>query len=73
MRRVEITRTGDASIADQLAEMREWLETEGIEPIDLEPLHIIGALVRFRASFATAAEAERFRQAFDEAGAFASG
>ena len=73
MRRVEITRTGDASIAEQLAEMRDWLRDEGIEPIELEPLHILGALVRFRASFAAPEEADRFCAAFDEAGALATG
>jgi hypothetical protein len=66
MRRIEITRTGDASIADQLSEMRAWLRSAGIEPLQLEPLRILGALVSFHASFATAAEAERFRQRFDE-------
>lgn len=71
MRRVEIIRTGDASIADQLAEMRLWLELEGIEPIELEPLRILGAVVRFRASFATAQEAEQFCREFDQADALA--
>jgi len=31
MRSVEITRAGDLSIADHLAEMRSWLEREGIQ------------------------------------------
>jgi hypothetical protein len=73
MRQIEITRTGDASIADQLSEMRAWLHDAGIEPLALEPLHILGAQVRFRARFATAAEAERFRQQFDETGALTPG
>lgn len=39
MRRIEITRAGDASIADQLSEMRAWLRSAGIEPLQLEPLN----------------------------------
>jgi hypothetical protein len=66
MRRIEITRAGDASIADQLSEMRAWLRSAGIEPLQLEPLRILHGLATFRASFATAEEAERFRQRFDE-------
>ena len=67
MRRIEITRAGDASVTDQIAEMRDWLRAAGIEPVELEPLHILRGRVRFRASFARAEEAERFRAAFDAA------
>jgi hypothetical protein len=66
MRRIEITRAGDASIADQLSEMRAWLRSERIEPLQLEPLHILHGLATIHASFATIGEAERFRQRFDE-------
>ena len=66
MRRIEITRAGDASIADQLSEMRAWLRSERIEPLQLEPLHILRGLATFHASFATIDEAERFRRRFDE-------
>jgi hypothetical protein len=67
MRRIEITRAGDASIADQLSEMHAWLRSQGIEPLQLEPLRILHGLATFHASFATVGEAERFRQRFDEA------
>jgi hypothetical protein len=66
MRRIEITRAGDASIADQLSEMRAWLRSVGIEPLQLEPLRILHGLATFRAGFASVEEAERFRRRFDE-------
>ena len=66
MRRIEITRGGEATVTDQLAEMREWLRTEGIEPVELEPDRILGAMVRFRAGFDSREDAERFRCRFDE-------
>jgi len=66
MRTVEITRTGDASVADQMAEMREWLREAGIQPRELEPVRILNALVSFRAVFVSDDDAERFRRRFDE-------
>jgi len=66
MRRIEITRAGDASIADQLSEMHAWLRSQRIAPLQLEPLHILHGLAAFHASFATIDEAERFRRRFDE-------
>lgn len=66
MRTVEIGRTGDTSVADQMAEMREWLRAEGIQPLELQPVRILNASVRFHATFATLEEAERFRRRFDE-------
>ena len=66
---IEITRGGDASVADMLAEMRTWLQQEGIDPLELEPIEILHAQVRFRANFAKAEDAERFRRRFDIAGA----
>ena len=69
MRRIEITRAGDASIADQLSEMRAWLRSERIVPLQLEPLHILRGLATFHASFATVEEAERFRRAVRRDGA----
>lgn len=67
MLKIEITRTGDASVADQLAEMHGWLRDAGIEPRELQPVSILRAQVRFRASFAVNDDAERFRRRFDEA------
>jgi len=67
MRRIEITRAGETSIADQLSEMHAWLRSERILPLQLEPLHILHGAASFHASFATSEDAERFRQRFDEA------
>lgn len=72
MRTVEITRVGDATVANQVAEMREWLRETGIEPVELQPMHILKARVRFRATFANDGDAERFRGRFDEADTAAS-
>lgn len=65
---IEITRKGDASVADQMAEMHEWLREVGIEPVELQPLRILKARVRFRATLANDDDAERFRRRFDEPG-----
>jgi len=66
MRTIEIARTGDASVADQMADMHEWLRAEGIEPLELQPARILQASVRFVARFASDEDAERFRLQFDE-------
>ena len=66
MRTVKIARTGDASVADQMAEMHAWLRAEGIQPLDLQPLRIVKASVRFLATFANDDDAERFRLRFNE-------
>jgi hypothetical protein len=65
MRTLEISRTGNTSVADQLLEMREWLVQAGIQSLELEPTRILQARVGFRASFAGAEDAERFRHRFD--------
>ena len=66
MRTIEIARTGDASVADQMADMHEWLRAEGIHPLELQPVRILQASVRFVARFASDDDAERFRLRFDE-------
>jgi len=63
---IEITRTGDASMADLMREMNDWLREMRIRPLQLEPVHIEDAEVRFRAIFPTSDEAERFCRRFDE-------
>ena len=65
MRTVEVTRIGDAPVLDQLAEMRQWLRQEGIEAVELEPVRVLHARVRFRATFGNAEQAERFCHRFD--------
>jgi hypothetical protein len=52
-----------------MAEMHEWLREVGIEPVELQPLRILKARVRFRATLANNDDAERFRRRFDEADA----
>lgn len=69
MRTVEITRIGDASVTDQIAEMHEWLRQSGIAAAELQPLHILNAGVRFRATFANVDQADQFRRRFDTQGA----
>jgi hypothetical protein len=69
MRMIEITRTDDASVADQMTEMSEWLREMGIRPLQLEPIHIAETQVRFRAILPTSDDAERFCRRFDEASA----
>jgi hypothetical protein len=66
MRTVETTRSGDSSVTGQLTEMRTWLDQAGITPLELEPLFILRARTRFRASFAKAEDADRFVARFDE-------
>jgi hypothetical protein len=63
---IEITRTGDASTADLMSEMNEWLREMHIRPLQLEPVHVEGAEIRFRAIFPNSDEAERFCRRFDE-------
>ena len=67
MRTIEIIRTGDVSVTDQMAEMRDWLHSAGIEALEIGPVRILKANVRFRASFPSSADAERFRTRFDAA------
>ena len=69
MRMIEITRTDDASVADQMTEMNEWLRERGIQPFQLEAIQIEEAQVRFRAIFVTSDDAEPFCRRFDEASA----
>jgi hypothetical protein len=66
---LEIRRIGNSSVADQMVEMKEWLAEAGIRPLNLEPTSILRARVGFRASFAGADEAARFRRRFDAEGA----
>lgn len=65
MRTVELTRSGDRSISDELAEMLEWLREHDIEAIELEPARILKGRAHFRAAFAAASDAEAFCREFD--------
>jgi hypothetical protein len=64
MRSVEITRAGDLSVADHLAEMRSWLERKGIQETNLHAVRVLNGRVTFSATFNQAAEADRFIRAF---------
>ena len=64
MRSVEITRAGDLSVADHLAEIRGWLDREGIRETDLHAVRVLNGRVTFAATFKQTAEADRFVRAF---------
>jgi hypothetical protein len=64
MRIVEITRSGDRSVSDELAGMHEWLHENDIEA-EIGPARILKGRVQFRAVFATDSDADRFCRAFD--------
>jgi hypothetical protein len=63
---IEIGRAGNVSVADQMAEMHAWLREQAIQPLELQPVRIVKASVRFLGKFATQEDAERFRLRFDE-------
>jgi hypothetical protein len=64
MRSIEVTRAGDRSVTDQLAEMRRWLDRQGVRATDLHAVRILAGRVTFSAVFERAADADRFRRAF---------
>ena len=66
MRTVEVTRAGDQSVADQLAEMRCWLDREGIQATDLHAVRVLNLQVTYSATFRDAMAADRFVQAFGD-------
>jgi hypothetical protein len=66
MHRIQITRRGDLSIADHLAQMHAWLDREGIRATGLRPVRVLAARIIFIIEFDRQDEAERFRIAFDE-------
>jgi hypothetical protein len=63
---IEVTRRANLSTGDQLAEMRAWLDREGIRVADLRPLRILHGRAIFGATFVQSSDAERFREAFDQ-------
>ena len=66
MRSVEVTRAGNRSVADQLAEMRRWLDREGVRVTDLRAVRVLKGRVTFSATFERAADADRFRETFGD-------
>lgn len=67
MRTIEISRNGDRSIAEQMTEMRLWLDSNGIRALRLDPSRILNGRVSFRAIFAAAGDADQFIAKFDDA------
>ena len=64
MRSIEVIRAANQPIADQLTEMRRWLDREGIQASGLEAVRVLGGRVTFSATFERAADADRFVRAF---------
>jgi hypothetical protein len=61
---VEISRRGDLSVSQHLAEMRAWMNYEGVRSTDLRAVRILAGRISFRATFNSGVDAERFRQRF---------
>lgn len=61
---VIVTREGNLSVGDHLAEMQEWLSHREIESLELAPLRVIKFRVEFRATFNTAGHAQLFVDRF---------
>jgi hypothetical protein len=66
VRSVEITRAGDLSVADHLAELQRWLARAGIQATDLYAARILKGHVTFQATFEQAIDADRFLRAFSD-------
>ncbi len=68
MQAVEVTRAGDLTVSDQLAEMQQWLDAERIRASDLHAVRIMRGRITFGATFQNAADADRFIRAFGDLG-----
>jgi hypothetical protein len=66
MRSVEITRAGNLSVADHLAEIRGWFDRAGIQATDLQVVRVLSGQVTFSATFERADDADRFLRAFND-------
>jgi hypothetical protein len=66
MRSVEITRAGNLSVADHLAEIRGWLSRASIQATDLQAVQLLHGRITFSATFEQADEADHFLRAFDD-------
>jgi hypothetical protein len=60
LKTVVVTRDGNLSVADHVAEMRAWLAERDIEARELTMLHVLNFRVVFRATFDTVEQADRF-------------
>ena len=66
MLKIEITRHADVSVFDQLAEMRAWLDCQGIRASNLRAVRVMAGRNVFTANVETTEEADRFRGAFGD-------
>jgi hypothetical protein len=64
LKTVVISRGGDLSVSAHLAEMRNWLADQGIEPRELVMLHVLNFRIVFRGTFETVEQADRFAKQF---------
>jgi hypothetical protein len=64
LKTVVVSRDGDLSVAAHLAQMRNWLADQGIEPRELVMLHVLNFRVIFRGTFETVEQADRFAEHF---------
>lgn len=62
---VELTRRADRPVGDQLAEIRRWLDDNGIRATELHARILHGG-VTFTATFKQAGDAQRFLREFDQ-------
>jgi len=60
LKSVVVTRDGNLSVADHLAEMRAWLANHDIPVRELVMLHVLNFRVVFRATFESDTDADRF-------------
>jgi hypothetical protein len=60
LKTVVVSRDGNKSVADHLAEMRAWLEGHDIAARDLTMLHVLNFRVVFRATFDSVDHADQF-------------
>jgi hypothetical protein len=66
MRLIQITRRGDLSIADHLAQIHTWLDREDIRARSVRAERVFAGRISFRAEFDRPDDAERFRDAFGQ-------
>lgn len=64
MKTVVVARDGHQSVAEHMAEMQAWLTERTIVARELTMLHVLNFRVVFRASFDSAADADRFAEEF---------
>jgi hypothetical protein len=64
LKTVIVTRSGNLSVGNHVAEMRAWLAEQNIEARDLTMLHVLNFRIVFRATFDTVDQADRFTAQF---------